>query len=272
MIYLIAYISAKKRGIVVTVQPGRIPIIIIMSIISILILNTSLIPMHEQHLQRLAYAAAEAIPKTSDMKRDVMQHNDEQNSCHRGEDCRQADEGQQIEGNENSAAGLNDQSKNIEQEQNPGISVTPPVTPDVIPSTLTVAKDVTCNFTSTTVDCPTADIFSITVSTGNGSSYTFSGSESGTPLTINPPFPVTYLITETSPTKGFVIAIILVGDFPEGIAFNPDNGNLYVANSGDDTVSVIAPLTTTFSDGCNGTIESAGQSATCTVTNTYGRP
>jgi YVTN family beta-propeller protein len=65
---------------------------------------------------------------------------------------------------------------------------------------------------------------------------------------------------------------IPVGLRPLGIAFNPDNGFLYVTNLGDNTVSVIAPLTTTFSEGCNGTIDNAGQAATCTVTNAYGRP
>ena len=59
---------------------------------------------------------------------------------------------------------------------------------------------------------------------------------------------------------------------PYDIAFNPDNGDLYVVNQGDNTVSVIGPLTTTFSEGCNGTIGSGGQAATCTVTNAYGRP
>ena len=70
-----------------------------------------------------------------------------------------------------------------------------------------------------------------------------------------------------------VIDTIHVGTRPFGIAFNPENGFLYVANfGGGNTVSVTAPLTTTFSDGCNGTIGSAGHNATCTVTNAYGGP
>ena len=180
-----------------------------------------------------------------------------------------------------------------------------------------MTKDVVCNFTSSSdIRCPAADTFNITATTGNGSSYTFSGSESGTPLIIYPPFPVTYHVTETSPTQGFVVATvplparsfpfgiafnpdngfmyvtnqgsnsvsvinpatntvvatIPVGSNPQVIAFNPDNGFIYVTNIGSHTVSVIAPLTTTFSDGCNGTINSGGQTATCTITNTYGRP
>jgi DNA-binding beta-propeller fold protein YncE len=74
------------------------------------------------------------------------------------------------------------------------------------------------------------------------------------------------------PATNTVVATIPVGDAPRGIAFNPNNGNLYVANIDSNSVSVIAPLTTTFSEGCNGTIDSAGQTATCTITNAYGRP
>ena len=58
---------------------------------------------------------------------------------------------------------------------------------------------------------------------------------------------------------------------PIDIALNPNNYDMYVANLFGSTVSVIAPLTTTFSSGCNGAINNAGQTATCTVTNAYGR-
>jgi YVTN family beta-propeller protein len=117
-------------------------------------------------------------------------------------------------------------------------------TATLLTSTLTVNKHVDCNFTSL-VACPTANQFIINATTGNGSSYTFSGSEGGTPLAINPPFPVTYQVTETSPTQGFVVATISVGNSPRGIAFNPNNGNLYVANALDGTVTVINGTTNT---------------------------
>ena len=68
-----------------------------------------------------------------------------------------------------------------------------------------------------------------------------------------------------------VIGTIPVGTGPVGIAFNRNNGFVYVDNSGPNTVSVIAPLTTTLSSGCNGTIGSAGNEPTCTITNSYGR-
>jgi DNA-binding beta-propeller fold protein YncE len=60
------------------------------------------------------------------------------------------------------------------------------------------------------------------------------------------------------------------GSAPQFIAFNPNNGNMYVTNRGSNDVSVIAPITTTFSSGCNGTIDS-GQAATCDITNTFGK-
>ncbi len=337
---------------------------------------------------------------------------DQDDLCYRPDGCEQANEGEQITGKDNEASGFNDQSKNIQQQQQPALSTTPTPqtagngtaptpTPTPTTSTLTVAKHVVCNFASTMVECPTANTFNITATTGNGSSLSFDGSESGTPLTINPPFPVTYHIMESNAPPGFVIDTIPVGNNPRGIAFNPINGNLYVtnsifdtvsvidgttntvvgspipvgnnpigiafnpdngflyvanadddtvsvidgttntvvgspipvgdtpigiafnpdngflyvtnlisdtvsvidgttntvvgspipvgnaprgitfnedngflyvANSAGDTVSVIAPLTTTFSEGCNGTINNAGQAATCTVTNAYGRP
>jgi YVTN family beta-propeller protein len=79
-------------------------------------------------------------------------------------------------------------------------------------------------------------------------------------------------VSVIDPVTNTEVATITVGTQPTGIAFNPDNGFLYVANFGSSTVSVIAPLTTTFLEGCNGSIGSAGQTVTCTVTNTYGRP
>jgi YVTN family beta-propeller protein len=112
-------------------------------------------------------------------------------------------------------------------------------------STLNVIKNVVCDFAPSAVACPTANQFTITATTGNGSTYTFSGSESGTTLTINPPFPATYQITETSPTQGFVISTIPVGVLPSGIVFNPNNGFMYVANEGSNSVSVINPATNT---------------------------
>ncbi len=58
-------------------------------------------------LQQSAYAAS---PKSSDLKQDVKQQVGQDNLCHRSDGCKQANEGQQITGNDNSASGFNDQS------------------------------------------------------------------------------------------------------------------------------------------------------------------
>ena len=184
------------------------------------------------------------------------QHLSQDNLCYRLDGCEQSNEGEQVEGKDNVESDFNDQSKNIQQQQQqhaesstPSSPQTPGngngTTPTPTTSTLTVTKDVQCNFISTTADCPTADTFNITATTGNGSSLSFGGSESGTPLMINPPFPVTYQVTESNATPGFVVATIPVGSDPIGIAFNPDNGLSVRDKRLRDTVSVIDPTTNT---------------------------
>jgi YVTN family beta-propeller protein len=109
-------------------------------------------------------------------------------------------------------------------------------------ASLIVNKHVRCNFTS---GCPAAGQFSITASTNNGSSISFRGSETGTSLSLTPPFPITYKVTENNPPFGVVIATIRVGPVQVGIAFNPNNGYMYVANTISNTVSVIDSSTST---------------------------
>jgi DNA-binding beta-propeller fold protein YncE len=103
-------------------------------------------------------------------------------------------------------------------------------------ASLIVNKHVRCNFTS---GCPAAGQFSITASTNNGSSFSFRGSESGTSLSLTPPFPITYKVTENNPPLGVVIATIRVGPAPVGIAFNANNGNMYVTNFGATGPSIL---------------------------------
>ena len=159
----------------------------------------------------------DSIHKDIDSKSDnTKQHLDQDNLCHRDDGCEQASEGEQLKGKDNAASGFNDQSKNIQQQPAASTPTAPGTpgngtTPTQTPSTLTLTKDVECNFTSTTVACPTAGDFNITATTGNGSSLSFNGSESGTPLKINPPFPVTYQVTETNAPQGFVVATVPVG-------------------------------------------------------------
>jgi len=44
-------------------------------------------------------------------------------------------------------------------------------------------------------------------------------------------------------TNNRVVTTLGVGDYPLGVAFNPRDGNIYIANYGDGTVSVIDSAT-----------------------------
>ncbi len=68
---------------------------------------STLVPNINQLQQQLAYAQS---PKTPDSKNDVKQQMNQDNLCHRADGCTQANEGQEIAGNENTASGFNDQS------------------------------------------------------------------------------------------------------------------------------------------------------------------
>ena len=118
-----------------------------------------------------------------------------QNDCHRsGNGCQQANEGQQIEGNDNAASGFNDQSKNVQQEQQPAAGVSPstPTNPPSQPpsppqiGTLLVTKNVTC---PDGFSCPPPSDFTMHVTgtpgNGNPSPGPFAGSEGGTTVTLN---------------------------------------------------------------------------------------
>jgi hypothetical protein len=47
-------------------------------------------------------------------KKSASQHQDQDNLCYRGDDCEQANQGQQIVGENNDAKGFNDQSDNLQ--------------------------------------------------------------------------------------------------------------------------------------------------------------
>ncbi len=64
----------------------------------------------------------------------------------------------------------------------------------------------------------------------------------------NPRFPITYRITQTHASPGFVVANIPVGPFPMGIAFNSNTGKLHVVNQNNSCVSVIDHATNTVVD------------------------
>jgi hypothetical protein len=55
------------------------------------------------------------------------QHLGQDNLCYKDDDCEEANEGEQIKGKDNVASGFNEQSKNIQQHQQP------PVSPSISP-------------------------------------------------------------------------------------------------------------------------------------------
>ena len=82
-----------------------IMLLITVSIASMLSISSS---MNQPPQQQLAFAQSQS----SDLKQGVKQQVDEDNLCHRSDGCKQANEGQQITGQDNSATGFNDQSNN----------------------------------------------------------------------------------------------------------------------------------------------------------------
>ncbi len=79
-------------------------------IIVIAISLSTLLPNFNPIQQPPLYAAS---PNTSDLKQDVKQNMNQDNLCNKPDECNQASEGQQIQGNDNSAAGFTDQSTTI---------------------------------------------------------------------------------------------------------------------------------------------------------------
>ena len=69
-----------------------------------------------------------------------------------------------------------------------------------------------------------------------------------------------------------VATTMLVDSEPVGLAFNQYNGLLYMANNKGKSIFAIATPTITYSGESNGTIDIAGLTAICDITNTYGKP
>src|SRR5215217_2136164 len=80
-----------------------IAVIIVISIASMFALLSYL----DSQQQQSAYTQS---PKTSDLKQDVKQNMNQDNLCNRADGCKDANEGQEIAGNDNAASGVNDQS------------------------------------------------------------------------------------------------------------------------------------------------------------------
>jgi hypothetical protein len=119
-------------------------ILFMAAITSLLIMGTSVIPMQsyaDQHKKTSDFKSS--IKASSEVdKKSASQHLDQDNFCYRGDDCQQANQGQQIVGKDNDAKGFNDQSSNVPQS-------TPSTTaPPAPPAPLTCEQCFTKFFTS----------------------------------------------------------------------------------------------------------------------------
>ncbi len=89
----------------------------IAAITSLLVMGTSLVQMKsfaggEEHKKGKDFKPSISVKSQID-KKSANQHMDQDNFCYRGDDCKQANQGQQIVGEDNEAKGFNDQSANI---------------------------------------------------------------------------------------------------------------------------------------------------------------
>ena len=97
-------------------------ILLIAIIATTLVLGTSVIPMqsyagkdnNDNHKKGKDFS--KIIASFESDKKSANQHMDQDNFCYRGDDCQQANQGQQIIGEGNDAKGFNDQSDNLKIE------------------------------------------------------------------------------------------------------------------------------------------------------------
>ena len=92
--------------------------LMIAAITSLLVMGTSLVQMKsfaggEEHKKAKDYKSS-ISEKTQIDKKSAKQHLDQDNFCYRGDNCQQANQGQQIIGEDNDAKGFNDQSDNLD--------------------------------------------------------------------------------------------------------------------------------------------------------------
>ena len=95
-------------------------LLLIAIIAATLVLGTSVLPMqsfadrdnNDDHKKTKDFKSSIIAGSESD-KKSASQHQDQDNFCYRGEDCQQANDGQQIVGKDNEASGFNDQSENL---------------------------------------------------------------------------------------------------------------------------------------------------------------
>ena len=102
--------------------------LMIAAITSLLVMGTSLVQMKsfaggEEHKKTKDFKSS-ISEKTQIDKKSASQHQDQDNFCYRGIECQQANQGQQIIGEDNDAKGFNDQSDNLELSESENITGT----------------------------------------------------------------------------------------------------------------------------------------------------
>jgi hypothetical protein len=223
-------------------------ILLIALITATLILGTSVIPMQ-------SYADEDKITKDSKSsikastevdKKSASQHQNQDNFCYRGDDCEQANQGQEIVGKDNEANGFNDQSLNVQQDAAATPTTTPTpgngTTPTPTPTILNICKTVVNQNPLLTFH---PSDFTFNFSTPANPS-TFQGNNEGcTPVTVAPG---TYTFTESVPR--------VATDFGRNTTGGCEFAGFTTEPEGLIDGSIF-----------NGTI-AAGETQTCTITNT----
>jgi hypothetical protein len=103
--------------------------LMIAAITSLLVMGTSLVQMKsfaggDEHEKNGDFKSSVKASFESDEK-SAKQHLDQDNFCYRGDNCKQANQGQQIVGEDNDAKGFNDQSFNLEESEDSTDSTDP---------------------------------------------------------------------------------------------------------------------------------------------------
>ena len=94
-------------------------ILLVAIITATLVLGTSFTPMQsfadkgDKDYKKTKDVKSSIIASSDSSKKSAKQHQDQDNFCYRGDDCEQANQGQQIIGKNNDAKGFNDQSENL---------------------------------------------------------------------------------------------------------------------------------------------------------------
>jgi hypothetical protein len=97
--------------------------LMIAAITSLLVMGTSLVQMKSfagggEHNKTKDFKSSVSAKSQID-KKSANQHMDQDNFCYRGDECQQANQGQQIAGEDNEAKGFNDQSDNLSAAVSP---------------------------------------------------------------------------------------------------------------------------------------------------------